>query len=108
MQLQHPFDVQHFVPDQVKRNIFAILTQGHAAFAGQRLSLVKKLSGLQRELQYEEARFHSVLPDHVREVIKGKSVLMWIHLLKETGFEDHGVFDLMKGVDLGISPRSSA
>ena len=107
MQLQHPFDVQHFVPDQVKRNIFAILTQGHAAFAGQRLSLVKKLSGLQRELQYEEARFHSVLPDHVREVIKGKSVLMWIHLLKETGFEDHGVFDLMKGVDLVGTPDKS-
>ena len=107
LQLKHPFDEIHFVPDQVKRNIFRMLTQGHAAFALQRLSLVKRLKTLRKELQYEEARFHATLPDHVREVIKGKSIMLWAHLLKETNFEDQAVVELMKGVDLVGTPDKS-
>ena len=107
MQLQHPFDVMHFVPDQVKRNIFNILSKGHAAFAGKRIGLIRKLIGLRKELQYEEARFHSLLPDHVRQVVKNKNILLWHHLLRETGFEDLAVLDLMKGVDLIGTPDKS-
>ena len=107
MQLVHPFDEQHYVPDQVKRNIFRILTEGNAAFAHQRLMLTRKLKGLRKELQYEEARFQSTLPDHVREVVKGKNIMLWAHLLKETAFEDQAVVELMQGVDLVGTPDKS-
>ena len=99
-ELQHPFDSQHCVPDAVKRNIFRRLTEGPSAFAEDRLRLYNKLNQMEKELRYEEARLHSTLPDHAREVVKGKNLLLWAKLLEETSFPDKGVFELMKGVDL--------
>ncbi|OLQ11936.1 hypothetical protein AK812_SmicGene4145 [Symbiodinium microadriaticum] len=65
-----------------------------------RLRLYNKLNQMEKELRYEEARLHSTLPDHAREVVKGKNLLLWAKLLEETSFPDKGVFELMKGVDL--------
>ncbi|CAE7621993.1 unnamed protein product [Symbiodinium sp. CCMP2592] len=106
LKLSHPFDTQHCVPDAVKRNIFRRLTEGPSAFAEERLRLYNRLNQMEKELRYEEARLHSTLPDHTREVIKGKNLLLWAQLLKETKFPDEGVFDLMIGVDLE-SPATS-
>ena len=62
---------------------------------------------MEKELRYEEARLHSTLPDHAREVVKGKNLLLWAKLLEETSFPDKGVFELMKGVDLVGKPDKS-
>ncbi|CAE7492473.1 unnamed protein product [Symbiodinium sp. CCMP2592] len=107
LKLSHPFDTQHCVPDAVKRNIFRRLTEGPSAFAEERLRLYNRLNQMEKELRYEEARLHSTLPDHTREVIKGKNLLLWAQLLKETKFPDEGVFDLMMGVDLVGKPDKS-
>ena len=107
LELDHPFDVQHCVPDAVKRNIFRRLTEGPTAFASERVQMFQKLNQLEKELRYEEARLHSVLPEHVREVVKDKNLLLWAHLLEETLFADKGVFELMKGVDLVGKPDKS-
>ena len=106
-ELQHPFDSQHCVPDAVKRNIFRRLTEGPSAFAEDRFRLYNKLNQMEKELRYEEARLHSTLPDHAREVVKGKNLLLWAKLLEETSFPDKGVFELMKGVDLVGKPDKS-
>ncbi|CAE7385689.1 unnamed protein product [Symbiodinium sp. CCMP2592] len=107
LKLSHPFDTQHCVPDAVKRNIFRRLTEGPSAFAEERLRLYNRLNQMEKELRYEEARLHSTLPDHTREAIKGKNLLLWAQLLKETKFPDEGVFDLMMGVDLVGKPDKS-
>ncbi|CAE7270056.1 SLC24A2 [Symbiodinium sp. CCMP2592] len=93
--------------DAVKRNIFRRLTEGPSAFAEERLRLFNRLNQMEKELRYEEARLHSTLPDHTRELIKGKNLLLWAQLLKETKFPDEGVFDLMMGVDLVGKPDKS-
>ena len=69
--------------------------------------MLQKLNQLEKELLYEEARLHSVLPEHVREVVKDKDLLLWARLLEETSFADKGVFELIKGVDLVGKPDKS-
>ncbi|CAE7214548.1 unnamed protein product [Symbiodinium sp. CCMP2456] len=83
------------------------LTEGPSAFASDRVKLYNKLNQMEKELRYEEARLHSTFPDHAREVVKGKNLLLWAQLLKETAFPDEGVFELMKGVDLVGKPDKS-
>ncbi|OLP75775.1 hypothetical protein AK812_SmicGene44377 [Symbiodinium microadriaticum] len=77
------------------------------AYLEDRLRLYNKLNQMEKELRYEEARLHSTLPDHAREVVKGKNLLLWAKLLEETSFPDKGVFELMKGVDLVGKPDKS-
>ncbi|CAE7236604.1 unnamed protein product, partial [Symbiodinium microadriaticum] len=71
------------------------------------LRLYNKLNQMEKELRCEEARLHSTLPDHAREVVKGKNLLLWAKLLEETSSPDKGVFELMKGVDLVGKPDKS-
>ena len=41
-----------------------------------------------------------MLPPHARVVLKGKSIVLFRHLLKEHGFQEMEVCDLLQGVDL--------
>ncbi|CAK9052971.1 unnamed protein product [Durusdinium trenchii] len=60
-----------------------------------------------RALIPEYHRFHLSLPEHAREVLKGKRLLLFKHLLQESGCPDLEAFDLMQGVHLvGVATRS--
>ena len=66
-----------------------------------------KIVKLQKELAAEEIRLHLTSPEHVQTVLKGKNILLLKHLLKEEGFPDLDVPDLMTGVDLVGVPSKS-
>ena len=104
---KHPYDERFAVEDLTRQNLFDMVTQGFSSVANKRLSFAKKVAKLSMELSSEEARFHQSLPPHVQEVLKGKRLLLFKHLLKETGCPDLEVFNLMQGVDLvGVAERS--
>ena len=105
--VKHPFDEKFAVEDITRRNLFGLLTEGLSVVANQRLEFARKVAKLSKELASEEARFHASLPAHAREVLKGKRLLLFKHLLKESGCPDSTTFDLMHGVDLvGVAERS--
>ena len=98
--LTHPFDVENRIPDVLRRSIFQMLCGGVQELANKRLEQSRRLTQLRYELRFEEARLHSLLSPHARVVLKGKSILLFRHLLEEHGFPDMGVCELLQGVDL--------
>ena len=105
--LTHPFDVENRVPDILRISIFNMLCGGVQNLADKRLEQSKKLTQLRYELRYEEARLHALLPPHARVVLKGKSIVLFRHLLEEHSFPDMEVCDLLQGVELvGKASRS--
>ena len=98
--LTHPFDVENRVPDVLRISIFNMLCGGVQNLANKRLEQSKRLTQLRYELRFEEARLHALLSPHARVVLKGKSIVLFQHLLKEQGFQDMEVCDLLQGVDL--------
>ena len=56
---------------------------------------------LLKTLRPEEQNFHDGLPQHMREVLEGKNVILWEKLLDDLRYSDLGVIDFMKqGVEL--------
>ena len=107
LELNHPFDDKFAVEDLTRVNVFSMLTKGKSWVAHQRLNFARRLVTLSKELAPEEARFHLSLPEHAREVLKGKRLLLFKHLLQESGCPDLEAFDLMQGVHLvGVATRS--
>ena len=102
----HPFDQQNEIPDILKTNLFDLFTKGSSFVIDRRMQSANKIIKLQKELAAEEIRFHHTLPDHVQTVLKGKNILLLKHL-KEEGFPDLDVPDLMTGVDLVGVPSKS-
>lgn len=98
--LTHPFDVENRIPDVLRRSIFQMLCGGVQEMANKRLEQSKRLTQLRYEMRFEEARLHSLLSPHARVVLKGKSILLFRHLLEEQGFPDMEVCELLQGVDL--------
>ena len=107
--MSHPFDSQTplLISDLVKRNAFDLLTKGLAGVAGKRLDSAKMVARLKAELASQEAHFHAGLPPHAQQVLQGKNVLLWRHLLKVTHFPDLEVGALMEGVSLVGKPAKS-
>lgn len=103
----HPFDQENAIPDILKENIFNLFTKGSSFVTEKRLQSARKIAQLQKELASEETRFHQTLPEHAQTVLKGKNILLLRHLLREEGFEDLHVPELMTGVDLVGVPSKS-
>ena len=100
LMVKHPFDEKFAVDDITRVNVFELLTEGFRHVAKVRLEFARKVAQMSKELACEEARFHLSLPAHAQEVLKGKRLLLFKQLLKETGCPDPGAFELMQGVDL--------
>ncbi|CAE7805718.1 unnamed protein product [Symbiodinium sp. CCMP2592] len=96
LKLSHPFDTQHCVPDA---DHLLLLKRGSDFTTGS--------TRWRKNFATRRRDCIQPLPDHTREVIKGKNLLLWAQLLKETKFPDEGVFDLMMGVDLVGKPDKS-
>ena len=99
-QLQHPFSAHNAVSDEVKTVISEIFSEGITAVAKERILQIARISKMKQELRVEEARFKANLPQHVREVLGDKPILLWKKLLQETSFPDLSVVDFMEGVRL--------
>ena len=104
----HPAETFGCIPDAAKENVFRLLTAGVCGTAKERIANQTMIMQTMQELRVEEARLHASLPAHVQQVLRGKNLLLWHHLLKKTGFADLGVWDLMLGTDIVGAPSKSA
>ena len=107
-QLQHPMDTAAQLPDLLKKAIFKMLTKEPSDLARERVEMLKLYRRRAGELQQREHELHQSLPEHVREVVQGKRILLLEERLNATAFPDLQVIeDFKQGVDLiGEEPFS--
>ena len=108
-QLEHPSVTSSTVPDVLRRNLFELLTMGYTAVAKQRISVLKAMVQLKKDLAEQEKRLRGGMHPMVSKVTDGKPLELWRHLLVETEFKDADVVSdhMACGVDLvGLEPES--
>ena len=78
------------LPDLLKKAIFKMLTITIelADLAKERLEMIKLYRRRTEELQEAEEALHQSLPEHVKEVVKGKRILLLEERLNSTAFPD--------------------
>ncbi|CAE7252640.1 unnamed protein product, partial [Symbiodinium sp. CCMP2456] len=100
-QLSSPADTSTRLPDAVRRNIFAILTEGPVAVSRKRMLALKSLNERMAALASTEKELRAKMHPVVEEVTRGKAIALFRDLLEETGFPDMSVVDLLtEGVPL--------
>ena len=108
--LQHPMDMQVPIPDILLEAIFNVLTMGAAKVVELRAAQCKRVLKLINDFDSDEKKLHETMPKEVRLVLQGKRILLWKHLLEETGFPDlHIVDEVAEGLKLvGSATKSGA
>ncbi|CAE7779383.1 unnamed protein product [Symbiodinium sp. CCMP2592] len=90
-----PADNSARLPDAVRRNIFATLTEGPVAVSKRRMLELKKLNDRMAVLSATEKELRAKMHPDVERVTKGKALALFRELLEETGFPDMSVVDLL-------------
>lgn len=93
--LQHPFDNSSGVSDDLKRNLFFLLTAGPAAVQDKRDQVLGHYRRRKQELESHELSIHEALQPHRERVVAGKNFLLFDEMCKDAGVVDHGLLDLM-------------
>ena len=106
--LPSPFDDFSALPDQIRRNLFRMLTEGPVAISKLRLQGLQDVNARLKLLQKEEAVLRAKMDPDVESVTRGKAILLFKSLLEETGFPDLSVVQMLEeGVPLvGDEPVS--
>ncbi|CAE7294808.1 unnamed protein product [Symbiodinium sp. CCMP2592] len=100
-ELPSPADNSTRLPDAVRRNIFAILTEGPVAVSKRRMLELKSLNDRMAALSAAEKELRAKMHPDVERVTKGKALALFRELLEETGFPDLAVVNLLsEGVPL--------
>lgn len=108
-QLSCPADTSSRLPDAVRRNIFAVLTEGPLAISKKRMLALQALNAQLAELSSAEAELRKNMHPDVEAVTRGKAIALFGRLLEETGFPDMSVVDLLRdGVPLVGQENASA
>ena len=94
MQIKHPFDDSSGVEDQLKRNMFELLTLGCKAIAQRREETMKYYSLRKLELSDAEASIHEAMPPHRRKLVEGKAFLLFGEMCEAAGITDPDLRDL--------------
>ena len=99
--LWSPFDDFSGVPDQIRSNLFRMLTEGPVAISKLRLQALQDVNARFKELQSIEASLCSKMDPTVEAVTKGKAIALFRSLLEETAFPDLSVVQMLEqGVHL--------
>lgn len=100
-QLASPADTSTRLPDAVRRNIFAILTEGPVVVSRKRMLELKSLNVRMAALASTEKELRAKMHPVVEQVTRGKAIALFRELLEETGFPDMSVVELLtEGVPL--------
>ena len=99
--LSCPFDTTSRVPDNVRKNLFLVLTEGPVAVSKRRMLALQQVNKRLGELSEREQAARASMEPGVSQVSKGKALELFPSLLKKTGFTDMSVLELMiEGVPL--------
>ena len=92
--LVHPFDTSFMIEDDVKKNIFFLLTEGPAAMERRRTDVLKYYLQRKEELAWEEEKLHRGLSDRRKCILEDKCLLLFREMCRDAKVEDDGLLDL--------------
>ncbi|CAE7215102.1 unnamed protein product [Symbiodinium sp. CCMP2456] len=95
--LSCPADTSERVPDQLRKNIFAVLTEGPVSISKKRMLALQSLNDQLAQLESTEKELRQKMHPDVDSVTKGKALSLFRQLLEETKFPDLSVLDLLEG-----------
>jgi hypothetical protein len=92
IQLKHPFDLYHAVPDELLRVVFEILSLGPAEIANRRTAKLKQWISLAKSLELEEAKLKKGMEPGVAAILRPKRILLWKSVAEQMEWPDHQLF----------------
>ena len=95
--LSCPADTSDRVPDQLRKNIFAMLTEGPVAISKKRMLALQSLNEQLAKLEATEKALRQRMHPDVESVTRGKALSLFRQLLEETKFPDLSILDLLEG-----------
>ena len=99
--MEHPFDDCSSVPDDLKRAMFWLLTEGPAEVARQRRQTLDWYKNLSTQMEGAEQLLHQQLDPEREAIIHDKKLLLFARMCADAGVEDAGLVDLLlNGVKL--------
>ena len=93
IQLKHPFDLYHAVPDELLRVVFEILSLGPAEIANRRTAKLKQWISLAKSLELEEAKLKESMEPGVAAILRPKRILLWRSVAEQMEWPDHQLFE---------------
>eukprot|EP00435_Cladocopium_sp_Y103_P039589 s268_g10.t1 len=102
LRVSHPFDSDASVPDDVKRTIFKLLTEGPELVQREREQAFQYYEELKISLEQEEQCIHECLPTEREKVLRQKRFKLFEAMCFDAGIdiEDSGLDLLLAGVPL--------
>ena len=107
--LEHPFDSSATLADDLKANIFSLLTDGPEKIMEHRERNFAYYEQRKQQLESREKELHAALPEHREIVVRDKQILLFQEMCEDAGIHD-GCWGqlLLGGASLtGHSGRSS-
>ena len=97
MELQHPFDNSSTLADDLKANIFALLTEGPDKVNGYREKNFTYYERRRQQLEVREREVHNALPEHREKVVQGKQSFLFQELCEDAGIHGENLGRLLLG-----------
>lgn len=92
--LKHPFDNSSNVSDDLKRNIFLLLTEGWREVKSRREKCFEHYERRLVDLQASERRLHGEMPKHREALVADKNMLLFAEMCRDAGVDDEGLVQL--------------
>lgn len=93
-ELSHPFDDSSMLDDDIKRNIFKLLTEGPEEVSKMRMQALEYYRDRKAALAECEARIHHHLPQHRAKLVEDKAFLLFREMCNDSGIGDSNLFHL--------------
>ena len=93
--VQHPKNPHKSLPDVLKEALFQGLSSDPIELAKHRLQVVLAVKRRASELVDEEKKLKSEMDSTLSEVLAPKSLALWKSLMKETGYQDVSILDMV-------------
>ena len=92
IQLKHPFDLYHAVPDELLTVVFEILSLGPAEIATRRAARLKHWVGVAGSLEAEELNLKRNMEPGVEAILRPKRILLWKAIAEKMEWPDLHLF----------------
>ena len=104
----HPKDLMGQISDLLQETVLSNFHRPPHLLAKERIAFVKKYSDLANQLKAEELKLRYMMPDHIKELMRGKRLALWAKMLADLNYPDEGLIkDMVEGFPLtGWMPSS--
>ena len=99
--LNHPFDTLFQPLEEQKRALHFILSSSPQDLVKHRLDAIRHLIDRRKQLAADEAALHESLPTHLKQILKGKQLLLFKEILALHKYPDVQIIDdIIRGADI--------